>query len=412
MQIHRPRPQEEEDPLPPAERAGLPPREAPVEEAELVLNDEARRVESDPPQVLDLEELALNDEAARVESDPPQVLDLKELVLNDEARRVESDPPQVLDLEELALNDEAARVESDPPQVLDLKELVLNDVAAHAESDTSPIQDGIGPLTDSDFVPVPEPEPERPRITITPSVGSLPDRSLPDRSLPDQSLPDRSLPDQARPRIKLTIKPRAATPSLTSAEPPVEGESASPAPSLAIGSPLTPRKSGPPLAAGLVAARPVPKIDAELVPQEVQEQFVANRQSQDTAVAAHQARGHKEKRRVGVGFGVMFVIGSLMLSALSLGIVGVLALALAAAIGGGTGWHLASKRPNRLGGAVTTWAAALVLTFLQVALAVGVHGSGVVLGLFFPFLIFTTSAALVGVFTCSRLESLEMDQEI
>ncbi len=302
--------------------------------------------------------LAFRDEAPRLDSDPPQVLDLAELALHEESQRIASDPPQFLDVAELALHEESQRIDSDPPQFLDLAAPEF----AEAESEAPPALLAEPPQL--------QPAPEAPRVAT----------------------PEAAPPATERGALKLKVSPRVRAGSAPGGViSPAVGTSTEPARDEAIGTPLRPRKLLAPREAG-----PLPEIDAELIPEEV---------------AERQARTKAATQQSALVIGGVFAIGALLLSpGPSLG--AFLVFLLEIGVGAGTGWYLGTKRPNRLVGAVTTWAAALGLAGAHIAVALALYGASSLALLFFPLVLFQALAALSGMFLSTHLESLESDQSI
>lgn len=363
MEVHATRDSSFEDEPAPAASI-LPPRESSPGEPELAFDDQAPRVDSDPPQVLDvaaLDELSFRDEAPRIDSDPPQVLDLGELALHEVSQRIDSDPPQVLDVAALELAEHAPGAEVEP--------------AEPAEPDAD-----LGL----------RPEPEAPTLA-TPGVGPLPaERARPKLVITPRAMEGASSEEAA------SASPVARTVGGSTAE--TEGEP--------IGTPLRPRK--------LLAPREVQEreaIDAELIPDEVHEEFAQRRAAQDLSVAERQARATEANKRSALVMGGVFALGAVLLSFGS-GFGAFVVFVLDVAFGAGTGWYLGTKRPNRLVGAVTTWAAAIGLALVHIAAAVALYGTSSLLALLFPLIFFQAIAALSGMFLATHLESLEFDQSI
>lgn len=116
----------------------LPPREAPEVSLEV---EETEPDETEPDET----EPVFADQAPRVDSDPPQVLDLDELEFHDEAQRADSDPPQVLDLDELALHDESQRPDSDLPRAVPPE--LASEIGFQPEPEAPTLAaPGVGPL--------------------------------------------------------------------------------------------------------------------------------------------------------------------------------------------------------------------------------------------------------------------------
>jgi hypothetical protein len=324
----------------------LPPRELPSE--------------SEGPDEVSREtaELAFQDHAPRVDSDPPQVLDLDELAFQDEAPRVDSDPPQALDLDDLALHEVSQRVDSDPPQALDVAALEFAADPGRSE--------GAGDEADL--------RPEPAARVVTPGVGPLPPEKSP---------------------LQLRVTPREAPPA-----PP------EPAVNEPVGAPLRPRKLLAPR-----EARQLEAIDAELIPDEVHDEFAARRAAQDLSVAERQARAKDASKRSALVIGGVFALGALLMSVGS-GLGAFVVFLCDVGAGAGTGWYLGTKRPNRLIGALTAWGAALALAFTHVAIALALYGPSSLLALFFPLILFQGFAALTGMLLSTHLESLEFDQSI
>lgn len=365
----------------------LPPREAPALGAEstldarpeqgdgeeLAFREEAPRIASDPPVVLDVEALAFHEESQRVASDPPQYLDVEALALHGESQRVASDPPQVLDVEALALHEESQRINTDPPQVLDVAALEASTRADGAEGFE---EEAAPPLVSALELRVDQ---EEAPPLATPGVGPLPG-------------------------IKITLKPRESAPAPAPTE--TVGEEG-----VAIGSPLRPRNLLAPIGVGLRRPTHEREIDAELIPQEVHNEFATRRAVSDLSVAERQARQLEARRGAALTIGGVFALGGFLLTP-GFGIAGILLFLSSVALGGGIGWQLASKQPNRLVGAVATWGGAFGMAMLHVFVSVGLHGSGVLLGLLFPLVFFFTISALSGMFLSMHLESRAFDQEI
>lgn len=328
-----------------------------------------------PPAVDD--ELSFRDEALRVESGPPQVLDFADLAFHDESQRVASDPPQYLDVAELALHDESQRIDSDPPQPLDLAVLDLADQAPGSQADERSPSPAAAPKLQA--------KPRAPTLA-TPGVGPLP-------------------PERGALVLKVTPRVGAGAPAPRLANRPVGGTT-EPEEGEAIGTPLRPRKLLAPREAGSL-----PEIDAELIPDEVHEEFATRRASQDLSVAERQARTKQAHQRSALVIGGVFAIGALMLQ-IGSGPGAFLVFLCDVAAGAATGWYLGTKRPNRLVGAITAWGAALGLGFVHVAIALGLYGPSSLLALFFPLVLFQALAALSGMFLSTHLESLEFDQSI
>tara|TARA_R110002072_G_scaffold35722_4_gene105397 strand:+ start:679 stop:1761 length:1083 start_codon:yes stop_codon:yes gene_type:complete len=317
--------------------------------------------------------LAFRDEAPRLDSDPPQVLDLAELALHEESQRIASDPPQFLDVAELALHEESQRIDSDPPQFLDLAAPEF----AEAESEAPPALLAEPPQL--------QPAPEAPRVAT----------------------PEAAPPATERGALKLKVSPRVRAGSAPGGViSPAVGTSTEPARDEAIGTPLRPRKLLAPREAG-----PLPEIDAELIPEEVHADYALRREAQDLSVAERQARTKAATQQSALVIGGVFAIGALLLSpGPSFG--AFLVFLLEIGVGAGTGWYLGTKRPNRLVGAVTTWAAALGLAGAHIAVALALYGASSLALLFFPLVLFQALAALSGMFLSTHLESLESDQSI
>ena len=364
MELHATRDSSFEDEVP---ASILPPRE-PAAASALSEGQEPTAPESD-------EGLAFQDEAPRLDSDPPQVLDVAELALHEESQRIASDPPQVLDVAELALHDESQRLDSDPPQFLDLAALEFAEGARESEAAPALLAEP----------PQLHPEPEAPLVTI-PGAGPLP---------------------AERGALKLKITPRITANSAPAGViSRAVGTSAEPARDEAIGTPLRPRKLLAPREAG-----PLPEIDAELIPEAVHEDYAARREVQDLSVAERQARMKAASQQSALVIGGVFAIGALLLSS-GPSFVAFLVFLFEIGVGAGTGWYLGTKRPNRLVGAVVTWAAALGLAFGHIAVALALYGTSSLAILFFPLVLFQALAALSGMFLSTHLESLESDQSI